>query len=121
MSTIDPADAFLVQRGTTTYQTPAGTLMSTIQPDDLFLINRGADSYKVTAEDVKGQLGSSGERAPLIEVLTPVDGAGVDDGTSILTAGNIVFGSTPYALGGTPGMAIWEFDTNQLFNCLCNL
>ena len=82
MSTIDPSDEFLVQRGTNTYKQRADSLMSTINADtspyDYLLIQRGTSSFKVSAKDVKEQLGGGGDVAPILDSVTleqdlPVD------------------------------------------------
>ena len=58
MSTIEPSDKFLVQRGENSHRTNASDLMSTIDTTkDWMLIQRGTNSFKVSAQDVKDQLG----------------------------------------------------------------
>jgi hypothetical protein len=67
MSTIDPNDKFLVQRGENSYRTNASELMSTIDTTkDWMLIQRGENSFKVSAQDVKDQLGSGEGGDPVI-------------------------------------------------------
>ena len=85
MSKIEPNDEFLVQRSSTSFKTKASDLMSTIEDTDLMLIQRGVSSFKVTCEDVKDQLGgggggNTGSISTPVEVLTPVNGAGMSDG-----------------------------------------
>ena len=100
MSTIKDDDKFLVQRGQNTYRTDASELMSTIQDTDLMLVQRGSSSYKVTCGDVKDQLGggdSPGNIGVPVVVLTPADGAGINDGNAP-DAAELVFTSA----NGTP-------------------
>ena len=56
--------------------------MSTIADSDYFIINRGSTSYKISAEDVKSELGGGqydgvGRFDTPVQVLTPVNGAGL--------------------------------------------
>ena len=81
MSTINDDDKFLIQRGSSSYQIDASNLMSSINDDDLLLIQRGQDSYNVAAVDIKDQLGGpSGYFDTPVEVLTPLNGAGLNAG-----------------------------------------
>jgi hypothetical protein len=82
MSTLNDDDQFLVQRGANSYKLNAEDLMSTINDTDLLLIQRGTDSYKVTGLDVKDQLGTSGYFDSPVQVLTPLNGAGLNAGQS---------------------------------------
>ena len=56
--------------------------MSTIADSDYFIINRGDKSYKISAEDVKSELGGGqydgvGRFDTPVQVVSPVDGAGL--------------------------------------------
>jgi hypothetical protein len=69
MSTVQPTDKVLVQRGTTLHSTPSD--MSTVQDADLLLINRGGTDYKCTFADWKASQVSVNKPS----LLTPADGA----------------------------------------------
>ncbi len=106
MSTINDDDKFLIQRDSSSYHINATDLMSTINDDDLLLIQRGQDSYSVTALDVKDQLGNSitGEIESPVEVLTPLNGAGLNEGEAYQPL------STSLTAVNAGGDAVYETD-----------
>lgn len=73
MSSPNPGDLLLVNRDGVNYQIDYND-MSTLQDTDLLLVNRGGTNYQLAAVDLDLKSGSIGSP---VEVLTPVDGAGV--------------------------------------------
>lgn len=73
MSSPNSGDLLLVNRGGANYQIDYND-MSTLQDTDLLLVNRGGTNYQLAAVDLDLKTGSIGSP---VEVLTPVDGAGV--------------------------------------------
>jgi hypothetical protein len=73
MSTINNSDLLLIERDGNPYQI-AYDKMSTLNDDDLFCVERDGVSYKVEAQYVNIL---SGTIHTPVEVLTPLDGAGV--------------------------------------------
>ena len=51
--------------------------MSTLNDDDLLLVERGGVQYKVEAQDIS--TGANGIIIPPVEVLTPINGAGITE------------------------------------------
>ena len=77
MSTVNDTDLLLVERNGTQYQITIDE-MSTLNDDDLLLVERGGVQYKIEAQYVS--TGPDGLILPPVEVLTPVNGAGLNDG-----------------------------------------
>ena len=77
MSTPTSGDLLLVNRGGVNYQIDYDD-MSTLQDTDLLLVNRAGVNYQIAASDVN--LGPDGLILPSVDVLTPVNGAGLNDG-----------------------------------------
>ena len=73
MSTVNDTDLLLVERNGIQYQISYDEL-GTINDDDLLIVERGGVQYKLAAVDLDLSSGSFGTP---VEVLTPVDGAGV--------------------------------------------
>lgn len=73
MSTVNDTDLLLVERNGIQYQISYDEL-GTINDDDLLIVERGGVQYKLAAVDLDLSTGSFGTP---VEVLTPVDGAGV--------------------------------------------
>ena len=80
MSTTNDSDLFIIERSGTQYQVRSDEL-STLNDDDLFVVERSGTLYKVAAEDV--DLGPNGTISTPVTVLTPVNGAGLNDGQDI--------------------------------------
>ena len=76
MSTINDTDLLLVERNGVQYQITYDQ-MSTLNDDDLLLVERGGVQYKVEAQDIS--TGPNGLIIPPVEVLTPVNGAGITE------------------------------------------
>ena len=76
MSTINDTDLLLVERNGVQYQITYDQ-MSTLNDDDLLLVERGGVQYKVEAQDIS--TGANGLIIPPVEVLTPVNGAGITE------------------------------------------
>ena len=70
-------DLLLVNRGGVNYQIDYDD-MSTLQDTDLLLVNRAGVNYQIAASDL--DLGPDGLILPPVEVLTPVNGAGLNEG-----------------------------------------
>ena len=79
MSTINDSDLLLVERNGNLHQITYDQ-MSTLNDDDILLVERGGVQYKVEAQYVS--TGPNGVILPSVEVLTPVNGAGLNDGQS---------------------------------------
>ena len=77
MSTVNDTDLLLVERNGTQYQITIDE-MSTLNDDDLLLVERGGVQYKIEAQYVS--TGPDGLILPPVEVLTPVNGAGLNEG-----------------------------------------
>ena len=77
MSTPTSGDLLLVSRGGVNYQIDYDD-MSTLQETDLLLVSRGGVNYQIAAADIN--LGPDGVILPPVEVLTPVNGAGLNEG-----------------------------------------
>ena len=73
MSSPNPGDLLLVNRDGVNYQIDYND-MSTLQDTDLLLVNRGGTNFQLAAVDLDLSSGSMGSP---VEVLSPVDGAGV--------------------------------------------
>ena len=76
MSTLQDNDLFIVDRNGTNYQLPHNQ-MSTLQDTDLFIVEREGVNYQVPASDVN--TGGSGSLDSPVQVLTPLNGAGVSE------------------------------------------
>ena len=79
MSTINDSDLLLVERNGNLHQITYDQ-MSTLNDDDILLVERGGVQYKVEAQYVS--TGPNGIILPSVEVLTPLNGAGLNDGQS---------------------------------------
>ena len=79
MSTINDSDLLLVERNGNLHQITYDQ-MSTLNDDDILLVERGGVQYKVEAQYVS--TGPNGVILPSVEVLTPLNGAGLNDGQS---------------------------------------
>ena len=77
MSTINDSDLLLVERNGNLHQITYDQ-MSTLNDDDILLVERGGVQYKVEAQYVS--TGPNGVILPSVEVLTPVNGAGLNEG-----------------------------------------
>ena len=77
MSTPTSGDLLLVNRDGVNYQIDYDD-MSTLQDTDLLLVNRAGTNYQIAAVDIN--LGPDGVILPTVDVLTPVNGAGLNDG-----------------------------------------
>ena len=100
MSTINNSDLLLVERDGNLYQI-AYDQMSTLNDNDIFCVERDGVSYKVEAQYVNFL---SGTIHTPVEVLTPLDGAGVGgDRTFTPMSSEINHGGTSYSgrHGGT--------------------
>jgi len=78
MSTLNNTDLFLVERDGQNYQITSEQ-MSTLNPTDLLLVEREGVQYKVEAVDVVVDP-ITGELETPVEVLTPLNGAGIGAG-----------------------------------------
>ena len=79
MSTVNDTDLLLVERGGIQYQITYDELAD-INDTDLLLVERDGVQYKLAAADLDLSTGSFGTP---VEVLTPVDGAGVGGNISL--------------------------------------
>ena len=73
MSTINDSDLLLVERNGNLHQITYDQ-MSTLNDDDILLVERGGVKYKLAAADLDLKSGTLGSP---VEVLTPLNGAGV--------------------------------------------
>ena len=119
MSTPTSGDLLLVNRGGVNYQIDYDD-MSTLQDTDLLLVNRAGVNYQIAASDL--DLGPDGLIVPSVDVLTPVNGAGLDEGTSYtpLSSAYVSTDSTPIYYRYFPETittvaGTWT-DENNLFN-----
>ena len=78
MSTLNATDLFAVERNGVLYKL-ANEDMSTVNDTDLFVVERGGTNYKVEAQYVGGNTGSI---ATPVEVLTPINGSGLQEGVN---------------------------------------
>ena len=94
MSTVNDTDLLLVERNGTQYQITIDE-MSTLNDDDLLLVERGGVQYKIEAQYVS--TGPNGLILPPVEVLTPVNGAGLNEGDSLspISSAYVSTDSTP--------------------------
>ena len=69
MSTTEPTDLLLVNRGGESFNVTIST-MATIADSDLLLIDRGGASYKITGEDFKASIPGGGGIQPGINDIT---------------------------------------------------
>ena len=77
MSTLNDTDLFVIERSGTNYQVRSNE-MSTLQDTDLFVVERSGTNYQVEAKDIN--LGPTGSMEEPVSVLTPLNGAGLNDG-----------------------------------------
>ncbi len=94
MSTPTSGDLLLVNRGGVNYQIDYDD-MSTLQDTDLLLVNRAGVNYQIAASDIN--LGPDGVILPSVDVLTPLNGAGLDEGSAYtpLSSAYVSTDSTP--------------------------
>ena len=78
MSTLNETDILFVERNGQLYQITSDQ-MYTLNDTDLLLVERSGTLYKLEAQDL--DLGPSGSIDSPVEVLTPLNGAGVGPGT----------------------------------------
>ena len=102
MSTLQDSDLFIVDRNGTNYQLP-NSQMSTLQDTDLFVVERSGVNYKVEAKDVN--TGSTGSIETPVAVLTPLNGAGTNEGEPYQPL------STAITAVGADGEVVYETDT----------
>jgi len=76
MSTINDSDLLLVERNGNLHQITYDQ-MSTLNDDDILLVERGGVQYKVEAQYIS--TGPNGLIVPPVEVLTPINGAGITE------------------------------------------
>ena len=76
MSTINDSDLLLVERNGNLHQITYDQ-MSTLNDDDILLVERGGVQYKVEAQYIS--TGANGLIIPPVEVLTPINGAGITE------------------------------------------
>lgn len=120
MSTPTSGDLLLVNRGGVNYQIDYDD-MSTLQDTDLLLVNRAGVNYQIAASDIN--LGPDGLILPSVDVLTPVNGAGLDEGASYtpLSSAYVSTDSTPITYRHFPELITtvsggsWV-DENKMFN-----
>ena len=77
MSTVNDTDLLMVEREGTQYKVKTDS-MSTLQETDLLLVERDDVSYKVEAKYVSK--GNTGSMETPVEVITPFNGAGLNEG-----------------------------------------
>ena len=80
MSTLNDSDLFVTSRSGTQYQVRSDE-MSTLNDTDLFVVERDGVQYKIEAQDVS--TGPTGLIESPVEVLTPVNGSGLNDGAAL--------------------------------------
>ena len=94
MSSIDPDDLLLVNRGGVSNQFLVTEVMSYLADDDLVLVNRSGSSYKLTGQDLRDSIGPP----PTIfrpDLLTPSNGAGVTFQPTTAAITEVVGGADP--------------------------
>jgi len=91
------SDNLYVNRNNTTYQVDMENLRS-VEDTDLLLVNRDGVTYTVTGDKIGTGGGNSGSITTPVEVLTPVNGAGMSDDpiTPLSTAITNVGGAGSY-------------------------
>ena len=120
MSTINDSDLLLVERNGNLHQITYDQ-MSTLNDDDILLVERGGVQYKVEAQYVS--TGPNGVILPSVEVLTPLNGAGLNDGQSYtpMSSAYVSTDTTPIRYRWFPELITtisggsWV-DENNLFN-----
>ena len=115
MSTINDSDLLLVERNGTLHQITYDQ-MSTLNDDDILLVERGGVKYKLAAADLDLKSGTLGSP---VEVLTPLDGAGVggprsftpqtDDITDIKTVLDYGWASNSSWVGSSSNIIGFEY------------
>ena len=103
MSTVNDTDILAVERDGIKYQVPFSD-MSTLNDTDLFSIERDGVKYKVEAQYIS--TGASGAFDAPVEVLTPLNGAGLGPGLPY----NPI--SSPIVTVGAGGSV--DFETNEI-------
>lgn len=97
MSSPNPGDLLLVNRDGVNYQIDYND-MSTLQDTDLLLVNRGGTNYQLAAVDLDLKSGSIGSP---VEVLSPLDGAGVGGAYNYTAVSDTVTSiSDPFRVSG---------------------
>jgi hypothetical protein len=104
MSTLQDSDLFVVDRNQTNYQVRSDE-MSTLEDTDLFVVERAGVNYKIEAKDVS--IGNTGSIEEPVSVLTPLNGAGLNDGepyqplstaiTAVNAGGDVVYATDTIA------------------------
>ena len=89
MSTLNDSDLFVIERSGTQYQVRSDE-MSTLNDTDLFVVEREGVQYKIEAQDVS--TGPTGVIESPVEVLTPVNGSGLNDGQAYNPLSNAITG-----------------------------
>lgn len=117
MSTLNDNDLLIVERNGIQYQIRSDE-MSTLADTDLLVVERAGSTYKIEARDI-----SSGTIATPVAVLTPVNGAGLNEGTAyepvsseittVEGAGTIEWRSDP--ISNVNGNVL-TFQSNKNFN-----
>jgi hypothetical protein len=102
MSTLNDTDLFVIERSGTNYQVRSDE-MSTLQDTDLFVVERSGTNYQVEAKDIN--LGPTGSIEQPVSVLTPFNGAGLNDGEAYQPL------STAITAVGADGEVVYSTDT----------
>ncbi len=76
---MEDTDLLLVERAGTSYKIETQD-MSNLQDSDLLLVEREGVSYKMTADQLPSGGGATGFIEQPVQVLTPLNGAGLNDG-----------------------------------------
>ena len=105
MSTINDTDLLMVEREGTQYKVKTES-MSTLQETDLLLVERDDVSYKVEAKYVSK--GNTGSMETPVEVLTPFNGAGLNEGEPVEPLSTAITAVGP---GGD-----FEYATDDIFS-----
>ena len=119
MSTLNDTDLFVIERSGTNYQVRSNE-MSTLQDTDLFVVERSGTNYQVEAKDIN--LGPTGSIEQPVQVLTPLNGAGLNDGqpyqplstaiTAVNAGSKVVYSTDTIASVETSGYYLaWNADT----------
>jgi hypothetical protein len=102
MSTLNDTDLFVIERSGTNYQVRSNE-MSTLQDTDLFVVERSGTNYQIEAKDIN--LGPTGSIEEPVSVLTPFNGAGLNDGEPYQPL------STAITAVGVGGEVVYSTDT----------
>ena len=102
MSTLQDSDLFVVDRNQTNYQVRSDE-MSTLEDTDLFVVEREGINYKIEAKDIN--VGPTGTIDQPVSVLTPLNGAGLNEGEPYEPL------SSPITAIGPSGQKVYQTDT----------